>query len=670
MVLSRAISDLRKVFGDSARKQSYIETVTKQGYRLKKAVSWQEDETTQNSPQETNDSDITEESAKLGVEQTIELEENSVPESFDDKSPLKYKILTIFGVVLLLYLLISWLFSTNNSEDKIEAPYQAELRKITSNNDKEYHVRISSGGKYLAYSSASENTNNRKIRLHSLVNNEIIQIGGLAGSEAEYFGVAPTFSPDGKYVAYKRISDEGCTIQIYNLLDKRQRELLECPFSRTSALDWSNDGKSLLTTMFNPIKKVESLALIEVNSGVLKPLKDQQTKASGYLWPRFSSDDKKIAVVYVKPADNTWTIGTFDIAKNKFVKVLTLGEEVSQVVWNKNDDSLYYLLVNSTNNGIWQVNLKSKQTKLITDISSSSLDFDPVSKQFVYIERDAKFNIWKTHKNALGQLTTKRLVENLPQTNYPSLSPNNKHLAFVSTESGMDSLWFRELEYNFNVLLFQGDSKEKLLEPSWSPDGNKVLATVMQGNTSKLMQFDVELAEVKQIQSKNNTKMGKWSEDGSMMYWYEQIEGTWHVIEKDIANNQQRIILSQAIDRFEIVDKNNLHYQKIGTIHVHSLALDKQSTVEPEKKILFSLQGFHGWDAHNKEVYYISRSLTGKHKALFKKNISNDTVEEMYAIDVKQTDKTRTLSVSNDGNTSFYTRQDKYVTDIVLMNVK
>jgi len=134
-----------------------------------------------------------------------------------------------------------------------------------------------------------------------------------------------------------------------------------------------------------------------------------------------------------------------------------------------------------------------------------------------------------------------------------------------------------------------------------------------------------------------------------------QVSGTWHVIEKDIANNQQRIILSQPIDRFEIVDKNKLHYQKIGTIHVHSLALNKQSTTEPETKILFSLRDFHGWSAHNKEVYFISRFLTGKHKSLFKKNISNDTVEEMYAIDVKQTDKARTVSVSKDGNTSFYT---------------
>jgi len=42
MVLSRAMSDLRKVLGDSARTQDYIETVSKQGYRLKKSVFWQE----------------------------------------------------------------------------------------------------------------------------------------------------------------------------------------------------------------------------------------------------------------------------------------------------------------------------------------------------------------------------------------------------------------------------------------------------------------------------------------------------------------------------------------------------------------------------------------------------------------------------------------------------
>ena len=42
MVLSRAISDLRKVFSDSARQQHTIETVSKQGYRLKQTVLWQQ----------------------------------------------------------------------------------------------------------------------------------------------------------------------------------------------------------------------------------------------------------------------------------------------------------------------------------------------------------------------------------------------------------------------------------------------------------------------------------------------------------------------------------------------------------------------------------------------------------------------------------------------------
>lgn len=39
-VLDNAISELRRAFGDSARKPRYIQTITKQGYRLIAPVEW------------------------------------------------------------------------------------------------------------------------------------------------------------------------------------------------------------------------------------------------------------------------------------------------------------------------------------------------------------------------------------------------------------------------------------------------------------------------------------------------------------------------------------------------------------------------------------------------------------------------------------------------------
>ena len=115
-------------------------------------------------------------------------------------------------------------------------------------------------------------------------------------------------------------------------------------------------------------------------------------------------------------------------------------------------------------------------------------------------------------------------------------------LAFISTESGIDSLWIRSLSDQTHVLVLQSKIKEKLSEPTWSPDGKQLLVSALSKDSSRMIQFNVELGNASQFPSENNVKMGKWSHDGTMMYWYEQIDGIWHVLEKALKSKKQRII--------------------------------------------------------------------------------------------------------------------------------
>ena len=108
-------------------------------------------------------------------------------------------------------------------------------------------------------------------------------------------------------------------------------------------------------------------------------------------------------------------------------------------------------------------------------------------------------------------LKSTSLFKNLQQTNYPSLSPDNKHLAFIATESGIDSLWIRAIDSKTNSLLLQAKQNDKLTEPTWSPDSKQLLVSVLNKDSSKIMQFDVELGNALKFKTTNNVKMGKWA---------------------------------------------------------------------------------------------------------------------------------------------------------------
>jgi DNA-binding winged helix-turn-helix (wHTH) protein len=430
MVLSRAISDLRKVFSDSARQQLYIETVSKQGYRLKKEVIWIDSSSVSQTPIATEP----ESTSQLGSPKKTSMK--------PWYKSTKYKLFFafFFAVILLGILFISQVFTDKSNSTLLES----KMTTITSGEGSKNHVRFSPDGKYLVYSVDSPELNGMKLHLYSLDDDKTRILDKVQelpdGSEVTPYQLAPTFSPDGSQIAYKGYNGEGCHIVIINLSDLSQDELSDCPNSKTEALDWSSDGKYIVSTVFNSIKNIESLTLINTVSGNMEVLPSSQSKASGYFWPRFSPDNKKIAVVYFRPNSHLWTIGLVDTKSGEFAEILTLNEEVSQVLWDETGDFLYYLVVNVTDGGIRKVNISTKHTQQIVNIKASSLDFDEVSQQFAFIERERIFSIWQSYQNVMGEVTTSPTFEHFYQTHSPSLSPDNNTLAFISTASGRDDV--------------------------------------------------------------------------------------------------------------------------------------------------------------------------------------------------------------------------------------
>jgi DNA-binding winged helix-turn-helix (wHTH) protein/Tol biopolymer transport system component len=650
MVLSRAISDLRKVFGDSAKQQNYIETVVKQGYRLKREVCWQQ-------PSELKQSTPTPQLAtSTKGEQTLK-----------KTNARLVSIVALFVMLLLVSVLFFYISNTSEISPRLYEP--PKVTNVTENDAIERSVRFDRSGKYLAYVANDLNESKPRIILHSLLDKSVKTIGIDEEDDDDFLDLSPVFSPNGQQLAFKRITKSGCSIYIISLENNVKTKLTGCPYSKTHALDWSPDGIHLITNVFNYIEKKEGVILINTKTSQSHLIPTSQEKASGYLFPRFSPDGKNVAVVYYQPNENLWTIGLIDVETGGFSPILPFGNIIDQVVWNKTGNALFYLMNNHVDAGIWRVDLASKEAKLVQKTVSVSLDFNDLNNQFAYTEKEEKINIWQTIQLANGAITTKPIFKELDNTHYPSLSSNNRLLAFISKSSSKDSFWVRRLSDNSNTLLYQGSEGEKLSEPTWSPDNNLLLVSVSSKNSSRILQFDLELGNSIEFPSENNVKMAKWSKDGSRMYWYEQRGDTWHVIEKDLASGEQKKILSLPVARFEIPDKHNLHYQKIGTIKVHSRRLVTDGLATPKDKMLLSLESAYTWDAHENAIYYPSRSADTKEQMLFKKDLVTGRSTPLYPIEsLLASDSGRNLSVSQDGRTAFYSKLDKYETDIVILN--
>ena len=117
MVLSKAISDLRKALGDSAKKQHYIKTVSKKGYVLVKDVQWSE---------KTQD-----------IKQTLNDRKKSIKTSWS---------LTLLASLIVLAII----FGNEYQEDNDDYAIAPNITNITADTLEQRHPRFSSDGKFVA----------------------------------------------------------------------------------------------------------------------------------------------------------------------------------------------------------------------------------------------------------------------------------------------------------------------------------------------------------------------------------------------------------------------------------------------------------------------------------------------------------------------------------------
>ena len=123
------------------------------------------------------------------------------------------------------------------------------------------------------------------------------------------------------------------------------------------------------------------------------------------------------------------------------------------------------------------------------------------------IEQVRTFNIWQTFRGEERSLTDEPTFSDLSQTHSPSLSPNNRTLA-LSHRLRESTLWLKTQVDEQLILLHQGNKGDVMFEPNWSPDSNQLTLSILNGNSSRMLTFDLTMKSVVPFDSDNNVKMG------------------------------------------------------------------------------------------------------------------------------------------------------------------
>jgi len=631
MVLSRAIADLRKLFGDSAQTQSYIETVSKKGYRLKQSVHWISED-----KEQSNQSRILRNKINR---QTISL------------------VVISFLVVSLTLL---YLNSISQNSHYSNAPL---LENLTTDHDRERRVRFSPDGQYIIYSKNSVGDGVQQLVLHSLINQKKSTLTQPTNN-SDPNDIAAVFSPDSKQIAYRNRTEQDCHIGILNISNNIQRRLVQCPLSSVNNLDWSPNGQYIITTQFSPAKKKESLVLLSVNSGEFKLLSTPKFDGSGYLFPRFSPNGNKIAVIYLRPSDKFWVVGLIDSKSGDFLSVFQSQQKINQVVWGGSNHTLYYVLDSGTRAGIWKFDLKNKQQTHILNGNIMDLDFNRLTKQFSFTQQNKKTGIWKSYLSERGEIVEELIVDSAYQNSEPRLSPDDHLLAYISTRSGVDSIWTKNLISGKSEQQFR-NSDVKITDLSWSPKGNRLCFTLADGNRSWIVIFDLATKILKEFQSSGESAKGQWSADEKHFYWMEKNQDSWFLKQKNLANKSVKTILEKSIKHYQIFAGNSISYQEILSNEIYSH--DLNSTTRKDI-IINKINHFNSWDAHENILFFTAWSEEKSLPMLYQATINSDSIKELFPLNIKSSAFSEELSVSYNGKSAYFSKLANLNYDIILMS--
>lgn len=470
--LQRCIAQLRKAFGDDAKKQQFIVTHAKKGYSLVADVSW-------------------------NTKTTLEI------------TNAKQGWIALAGTVALTLLILMLVFPMDHAE---QTTLFSKLTPITSSDAPEYFATFSPNGRYLAFTREKDHDNSN-LWVRDLQLNKESQISWGDGNVSE-----PTWSPNGERIAFIKESIENgkvtssiASIYFPLAMDSRKTnlELYPCEDAFCSSVQWINDQQIVF---ISDNSNNNQIALLDINSKLKRVIYSED---GVYAYSLSYSKSRQQLGAMVQNSDKLHELFLFDITSGARSSVpFSPGKGHDywkrwSIKWNANNDGF----LTSTDSRLLHVSLTGAVIEQPIPTFKYVLfpEYHPDGKSIAmtlgYVDRDLSQFHWENSQIS----TSDNINRSIRRESYAQYKPNSDAIAFISDRSGVKQIWYsdgNELKQISDV-----NSDQTVVHFLWATDGNSLIALVNQslfiadtmGNWNRI---DLDL---------NVIKLFQWLPDNSLL---------------------------------------------------------------------------------------------------------------------------------------------------------
>jgi Tol biopolymer transport system component/DNA-binding winged helix-turn-helix (wHTH) protein len=452
-VLTRAISELRKIFRDDPKNPAVIETIFTRGYRLIAPIGH----------------------APMPSDRTEESSGQAAPASRANRPKSRKVWFSSLGLLALM--LGAWLVQNRMEARSVDFSEAFAVRPFTTYNSWEYDPALSPDGTQVAFVWAGPERKSWDIYIKPVDDGAPLRFtkeGGTHGS--------PTWSPDGKTLAYYRYDRKKGHSTLYSRSISRgpERWLTSCN-AKYPDLDWSPDGRWLAYYESKPGASVRHIVLLSMEDLEKRVL----THPPAHIWGdhsvSFSPDGENLAFTR-SISEGQQDIYLISLDDENGGRLTFQNRNVRGHDWTTDGKSIIF---SSNLRGyfeLWQLEVSAPDKSPRHLVAGRNVTNPTVREgRLVATEWRSDTNIWEltlqSQESANGNSTTNGaataaapLISSTRWDLNPAISPDGERLAFASNRSGSYEIWVSESdgENPMQLTSFEGPY---VSTPRWSPDG-------------------------------------------------------------------------------------------------------------------------------------------------------------------------------------------------------